>query len=88
VAGAGGRVGGDRSDHHIQQMSLTDEETLALVNLLERTIRDDPYPLSPRVRMLKAILDKLVEPRPGGEPLPPLRNYEPPRMGRYRRRRG
>jgi len=28
-------------------MNLTDEETLALVNLLERTIREDLYPLSP-----------------------------------------
>ena len=52
-------------DPHIRPMNLTDEETLALVNLLERTIRDDPYPLSPRIRVLKAILDKLVEPRPG-----------------------
>ena len=69
-------------------MNLTDEETLALVNLLEHTIREDAYPLGPRVRMLKGILDKLVEPRPGGEPLPPRRAYEQPSKGRYRRRPG
>jgi len=46
-------------------MNLIDEETLALVNLLEHTIREDPYPLGPRVRMLKGILDKLVEPARG-----------------------
>ena len=67
-------------------MNFTDEETLALVNLLERTIRDDPYPLSPRVHMLKAILDKLVDPRPGGEPLTPRKRYARPTRGRYRRR--
>jgi hypothetical protein len=67
-------------------MNLTDEETLALVNLLESTIRDDPYPLSPRIRALNAILDKLVEPQPGGEPLPPPKVYGPPSKGRYRRR--
>jgi hypothetical protein len=67
-------------------MNLTDEETLALVNLLERTIREDLYPLSPRVRMLKAILDKLVEPQPGGEPLQPRKRYARPTRGRYRGR--
>jgi hypothetical protein len=64
-------------------MNLTDEETLALVNLLEHTIRDDPYPLSPRVRALKTILEKLVEPRPGEEPLAPL----PPQSDMSCRRR-
>jgi hypothetical protein len=63
-------------------MNLTDEEKLALVNLLERTIRDDPYPLSPWIRALKAILDKLVEPQPGGEPLPPRKRYPRPIRGR------
>ena len=73
-------------DPHIRPMNLTDEETLALVNLLERTIRDDPYPLSPRIRVLKAILDKLVEPRPGDEPSPPQKRYAPWSRGKYRRR--
>ena len=52
-------------------MNLTDEEKLALVSLLERRIRDDPYPLSPRVRTLNAIVEKLLDLAPGGEPLPP-----------------
>jgi len=50
-------------------MNLTDEEKLALVNLLERTIRDDPDPLSPRIRQLQGILDKL-EPSSARPPLP------------------
>jgi hypothetical protein len=66
-------------------MNLTDEEKLALVNLLERTIRDDPYPLSPRIRQLQGILDKVEPPQPR-PPLPPLKVYEPPRTIRGRRR--
>ena len=38
---------------------LADEEQLALVADLKRTITDDRYPLSPRIRALQAILDKL-----------------------------
>jgi hypothetical protein len=65
---------------------LTDEQTEALVRLLSRTIDDDRYPLSPRMRVLKDILAKF-RPEPVRPPLPPRRHYEPPRAGRYRRRR-
>jgi hypothetical protein len=68
-------------------LDLTDEENLALIALLERVIRDDPFPLSPRVRVLKTIMDKLVEPPPGPEPLPPLKVYALPRAVLARRRR-
>jgi hypothetical protein len=54
--------------------------------LLRRTIDDDRYPLSPRIRTLKAILGK-IRPEPVREPLPPLRHYEPPRATATRRRR-
>ena len=67
-------------------LDLTDEQSEALIRLLSSVIDDDRYPLSPRVRVLKEILAKL-RPEPKREPQPPLRNYEPPRMGRYRRRR-
>ena len=36
-------------------LDLTDEETAALLAELDRIIRDDRYPLSPRIRMLRAI---------------------------------
>jgi hypothetical protein len=39
-------------------LDLTDEETSALLNLLAETTRNDRYPLSPRVRTLRAILAK------------------------------
>ena len=65
-------------------LDLTDEETEALARLLRQTIGDDRYPLSPRVQLLKAILGKL-RPEPTRVPLPPLKHYEPPRIGRRRR---
>jgi hypothetical protein len=42
--------------------------------------------MSSRVVTLKAIRSKL-RPEPIREPLPPPKHYEPPRAGRYRRRR-
>jgi hypothetical protein len=64
---------------------LTDEETDALARLLRDTIDADRYPLSPRIQRLKGILAK-IRPESAREPLPPLKRYEPPRGGRYRRR--
>jgi hypothetical protein len=69
------------------QLDLTDEEQLALAAELKRTIADDRYPLSPRIRILQGIFDKL-EPRAVREPLPQTKHYEPPRFIRGRRRRG
>jgi hypothetical protein len=42
---------------------LTDDEKTALAALLKRTIDGDRYPLSPRIGVLRGILD-LLEPRP------------------------
>src|SRR6516225_4985406 len=51
-------------------LDLTDEETATLAAFLRRAIRDDRYPLSPRVKSWQSILDK-IEPPPKREPLPP-----------------
>ena len=67
------------------KLDLTDEETTALSRLLTNTIDDDRYPLSPRVQTLRGILTK-IRPEPAREPLPPLKQYEPPRVGARRRR--
>jgi len=70
--------------HHIGGMTnfdLTDEEKLALAAELRRTIAEDRYPLSPRVRTPQSILDRL-DPRPAHDPAPPLKRYEPPWKGR------
>jgi hypothetical protein len=54
-------------------LDLSDEEKRALATLLRRAIDDDHYPLSPRVRTLQSILDK-IEPPPR-EPLSPPKMY-------------
>jgi transposase len=40
-------------------LDLDDEQAAALIALLKRAIADDPYPFSPRIRTLSAILAKL-----------------------------
>jgi hypothetical protein len=50
---------------------LTDDDKTILVELLRETIAADRFPLSPRVRRLKAILVKLDPPAPRSEPIPP-----------------
>ena len=65
---------------------LTQDEKTALAALLRRTIDADRYPLSPRISTLRDILAKLQPPKPAPAPLPPLKRYEPPSRGRYRRR--
>ena len=67
-------------------LDLSDDEAAALLRELDGIIRNDRYPLSPRIQILKSILNKL-RPEPPREPLPPPKTYEPPRAGRYNRRR-
>jgi hypothetical protein len=45
-------------------MHLDDEETAALIKELHDIVENDPYPFSPRIRTLRAILGKL---RPGAD---------------------
>jgi hypothetical protein len=66
-------------------LDLTDEEAAALTKELRDIIENDRYPLSPRIRTLRAILAKL-RPEPVREPLPPRKVYAPPSKGRYHRR--
>jgi hypothetical protein len=69
---------------------FTDDEKLALVGMLKRAVADDPFPLSPRVRMLEAILAKLEPPAAvPTAPLPASRAGDRPRgavAARKRRR--
>jgi hypothetical protein len=72
-------------------LDLDDADKAALVELLRQTIAADRYPLSPRIRRLRAILDKLVPPTPRPEPFPPPKPIGEPshvlakRKGRRRR---
>jgi hypothetical protein len=67
-------------------LDLSDDEAAALAQLLRRTIADDPYPLSPRLVHLKAIVAKLNPPAPRPMPPPPLSPVMAPRGGRRRAR--
>ena len=72
---------------------LSDTDKADLAALLRATIAADRFPLSPRVRRWKAILDKLEPPAPEREPLPPLKPTGEPsmvvaRMRGTKRRRG
>jgi hypothetical protein len=67
-------------------LELTDDQTEALTRELPQIIDNDRFFLSPRIRVLKGIVGKLrpepaQEPR---EPLPPMKQYAPPRYGRRR----
>jgi hypothetical protein len=69
------------------KIDLTDEETAALLQGLNTLIDGDKYFLSRRVQAWKRIRAK-IRPEPAREPLPPIKHYEPPRIGKGRRRRG
>jgi hypothetical protein len=70
----------------MKNLELTEEEAVTLLRGLDRLIDDDRFPISPRVRTLKAIRTKL-RPEPVREPLPPPKYYEPPRAKASQRRR-
>ena len=60
------------------RLDLTDQEAAALLSLLDRVIADDRYPLSPRIRLLRAIRAKLP-----GAPAEPIISF---RLGSFRSR--
>ena len=68
-------------------IDLSDDEAAVLLRELDGIIDGDRYFLSPRIQTLKAIRAK-PRPEPERKPLPPLKHYEPPRVGKGRRRRG
>jgi hypothetical protein len=51
-------------------LDLTDDEKAALITELQRIIAADPFPLSPLVRQLRAILAKLEPPTARPQPYP------------------
>jgi hypothetical protein len=59
---------------------LTPDDRAAIAGILRDMIAADRFPLSPRVRSLKAILDKLEPAKPRPAPLPPLKPPGEPSM--------
>ena len=71
------------------RLDLTEEETLALLNLLTETIEADRYPFSPRIRVLRGILAKFGQMGPAPPPpaRPPIPEERDPRRARRQGRR-
>ena len=68
-------------------LHLADEQAELLLAELDRIIDNDRYPLSRRIRALRAIRT-LLKPYPERPPpSPPQKPYEPPSRGQYRKRR-
>jgi hypothetical protein len=82
------RISSDLHITAIMTLELTDDEARSLAILLRGTITDDPYPLSPRLAPLKAILAKLHPPQPPSGSVPPLQARDAPSTAGRRRRRG
>jgi hypothetical protein len=66
-------------------LDFSDDEKLALVALLTRSIATDRYPSSPRVRTLKNILGKF-DAKPPAPPYLAPNAYAPPEETRTRTR--
>ena len=47
-----------------------DDKATTLAALLKQTIAADPFPMSPRVRQLRAILEKVKPSKSGPQPFP------------------
>jgi hypothetical protein len=68
------------------RLDLTDEEHTELIDALCGIIESDRFPLSPRIRRLKAILAKLVLPKASPETFPPPKPPAGPSLVLRRRR--
>ena len=66
---------------------LDDADKAILVELLRETIERDRFPISPRIRALQRVLDKLDLPAPRPEPLPPPKPPGQPSMVLAKKRR-
>ena len=71
----------------VSEPNLTHDDKAILAGLLRDTIAADRYPLSPRVRSLKAILDKLDPPAPRAEPYPSPKPWVNSMIGQRKRGR-
>jgi len=66
-------------------LNLSNEQAALLARELTTIIDNDRFFLSPRIQMLREIRS-MIRPEPPRPPLSPIKHYEPPRVGRNRRR--
>jgi hypothetical protein len=69
------------------RLDLTEEERAELVRALLAVIAGDRFPLSPRIRRLRQILEKLDPPTDRSGPLPPPRAPSDHSLAPRRKRR-
>ena len=62
------------------QPDLSPEDCAAIAALLRDTIAADRFPMSPRIKRMRAILNKLDPPAPKPVPFPPLKPPGQPSM--------
>jgi hypothetical protein len=92
-SGSGSRHHPDSASQTIAVLRRLDHEARpdqrldALIELLRETIERDRFPLSPRIRSLKAVLDKLDPPAPGPDPMPPPKPLGAPSLAVRRKKR-
>jgi hypothetical protein len=56
------------------------QDKALIAEQLKAVINADRFPLSPRIKSLKAVLDKLEPPKPRPAPLPPMKPPGEPSM--------
>jgi len=66
---------------------LDDADKAVLIALLKATIAADRFPMSPRIRRLQRVLDKLDPPRRASEPFPAPKPPGQPSMVLTKKRR-
>ena len=66
---------------------LSEVEQAAVVELLRDTIAADRFPLSPRIKVLKAVLAKMEPPAPQPEPFAPPKPSARPSAALAKKRR-
>ena len=64
----------------VMQPDLSPEDCAAIAALLRDTIAADRFPMSPRIKRMRAILNKLDPPVPKPAPFPPLKPPGQPSM--------
>jgi hypothetical protein len=62
------------------QPDLSPEDCAAIAALLRDTIAADRFPMSPRIKRMRAILNKFDPPGPKPVPFPPLKPSGQPSM--------
>jgi hypothetical protein len=75
---------------HEKKLNLTADERATLTKLVRDNIAVDPYPLSPRIGRLKALLAKLdpsAATQAVAAPLPPPKAWVNSSIGQRKRRR-